>query len=434
MGGKVDWADVSAASTVVCQTSCIFAQIFDTLLRSSLAIRCLPNSNNNKDKNLTMSHTSASSTNFLVPLVASSLAVVVGFQLLGPTVSKLLSHRSLQAKLQERSASSVNHEDGTVSGLYIHPVKSLRAVSLTSAKLDLKGFVGDRRLMIVYPLQLPAWKDTFDNMDVTHRFLSQRKCPSLARVSATLEENCVLLNYANHSLSVSLGVEPSTIPRKSLRASVWDDQVVVEDLGDEVAAFFQRIVDEDEHISSTGSSAMFQGVRLVLHALADRKTSPDWTPPTAMTSSWLGMSPPKVSLTDGFPLLIACEASLEELNRRLKQNNKDPIDMSRFRANIIIKGTKPFEEDYWKYIGIGDQIFAVVKPCPRCKQSCIDQHTGKVHSEPVETMKSFRALNADNKFDVFFAQNAVALNQSGSVALGDKVYILERGEPRYVSA
>jgi uncharacterized protein len=380
-----------------------------------------------------MSPTSIANTNFVIPLVVSSLAVVAGFQLLGPQLTKLLTHRSLQAKLQERSSSSHSEEDGTVSGLYIHPVKSLRAVSLTTAELDLKGFVGDRRLMIVYPIPLPLWKEKFDSKDTSHRFLSQRKCPSLARVSATFEGNCVTLNYANKSLSVSL-VDPSMISRKSLRASVWDDQVVVEDLGDEVAAFFQTIVDEDEHVSSTGSGAMFQDVRMVLHSVTDRKTSPDWTPAVAMTSSWLGMSPPMVSLTDGFPLLIACEASLEELNRRLKENNKDPIDMSRFRANIVIKGTKPFEEDYWKYIGIGDHVFAVVKPCPRCKQSCTDQDTGKVHSEPVETMKSFRALNSDNKFDVFFAQNAIALNQSGSVALGDKLYVLERGEPSYVSA
>jgi hypothetical protein len=300
---------------------------------------------------------------------------------------------------------------------------------MTTAELDAKGFVGDRRFMIVYPLPVPEWKDKFDDNDTTHRFLSQRQCPSLARVSASLVEDRIVLNYNNQSLSISL--EPPT-PQKTLRASIWDDHVLVEDMGDEVAAFLQAIVNADDHASNAGDK--FQNVRLVIHSVADRTASAAWTPSVALSSSWLlGGTPPIISLTDGFPILIACEASLEELNRRLKESKKDPIDMSRFRANIIIKGTEPFEEDFWKYIAIGDQIFAVVKPCPRCKQSCTDQETGVVYSEPVETLKSFRALNLDNKADVYFAQNAIPLGRSGSVKLGDKVFILERGEPRFES-
>jgi uncharacterized protein len=378
----------------------------------------------------------SSSTTTAIAFIASSIAIVASFQLLRSPVNKLISTCSLQWKANKKRSS--HNQDGTVSGLFIHPVKSLRAVSLTSVEIDSKGFVGDRRLMIVYPLPLPEWKDAFDANDTTHRFLSQRQCPSLARVVARLEGNFVSLSYASQSLSVSL--QPTTTShgtgKTSFRASIWDDHVLVDDLGDQAAAFFQAIVDADENVSNTTSGGSeggtrFKGVRLVLHAVHDRTASAEWTPEVAR--SWLGATPPLVSLTDGFPLLIACEASLEELNRRLKDNNKEPVDINRFRANIIIKGTKPFEEDYWKYISIGDQIFAIVKPCPRCKQSCTDQVTGKVHAEPLEIMKTFRALNVDNKSDVYFAQNAIPLGRSGSVAVGDAVHILERGEPRFDS-
>lgn len=357
-----------------------------------------------------------------IPIIASSFVIIASFQLLGPPLKKIFSKYSLKQKLQE---SSNRPEDGIVTGLYVYPVKSLKAVSMKEVEMDSKGFVGDRRLMIVYELALPAWKHKFEATDTTHRFMSQRQCPSLARVSANLEGNNILLEYESKTLSVPLG---PPVQKRSLRASIWDDHVTVDDLGDEVAAFFQKIVDGDEQASAAGK---FKGIRMVIHSASDRKADPSWTPSVAL--SWLGASPPPVSLTDGFPILIASESSLKELNQKLKANNKEPVDMSRFRANIVIKGTKPFEEDYWKYIAIGDTIFALVKPCPRCKQSCTDQETGEVHSEPVETMKTFRALHNDNNSYVYFAQNAIPLSESGMLRVGDKIRILETGEPRYAA-
>ena len=355
----------------------------------------------------------------LVPLVATSFAVLATLHVLRSPCTKLFSRLRLQWKVSKADKIS-----GTVSGLYIHPVKSLRAVSVQQAQLDDKGFVGDRRLMIVYPAPLPAWKKTWEKKDVTHRFLTQRQCPSLARVSATIDKENLTLTYEETTLTLSLA---SPSPRQFHRAKIWDDEVLVDDLGDEAAAFFQAIVNADPDAAAAGGQ--YKRVRLVIHAAKDRLADPEFTPATAM--SWLRASPPPLSLTDGFPILIACQASLDELNRLLAEKGKPIVEMSRFRPNIVLTGTEAFEEDRWKYIAVGEQIFAIVKACPRCKQSCTDQTTGKVYSEPVETMKSFRALNESNKEDVFFAQNAIPLGACGTVQVGDKVRVLERGEPIY---
>ena len=53
---------------------------------------------------------------------------------------------------------------------------------------------------------------------------------------------------------------------------------------------------------------------------------------------------PDVSLTDGYPILIANEASLEVVNHRLKEKQKNTIPMSRFRPNIVVEGMKPWAE------------------------------------------------------------------------------------------
>ncbi len=110
--------------------------------------------------------------------------------------------------------------------------------------------------------------------------------------------------------------------------------------------------------------------------------------------------------------------------------------MSRFRPNIVIGNTsRPFDEDGWKAIRIGDgedaAILHISKGCPRCKQSCTDQLTGERGGEPLETLSDFRALAGGGGADVYFAQNA--LLDGGSYActirVGDPVAILTRGDP-----
>jgi uncharacterized protein len=136
------------------------------------------------------------------------------------------------------------------------------------------------------------------------------------------------------------------------------------------------------------------------------------------------------SLSDGFPILIANEASLEELNRRLTAKGKEPLQMSNFRPNIVVSGAKPFEEDNWKVIRIGSSIFHIVKACTRCKQSCTDQITGKVGEEPLETLAEFRTMT-NNMQQIYFAQNVLAAPSSigNTITVGTNVEVLQRGDP-----
>lgn len=131
--------------------------------------------------------------------------------------------------------------------------------------------------------------------------------------------------------------------------------------------------------------------------------------------------------------LIASEASLEELNRRLNEKGKESLPMSRFRPNIVIKGTEPFIEDKMKIIQVGDAILYIVSSCPRCKESCTDQKTGIVTTEPVETMKEFRAVATKYPENVYFAVNAIPAPSSigKSIYCGDTVKVLEWGNPVY---
>lgn len=57
-----------------------------------------------------------------------------------------------------------------------------------------------------------------------------------------------------------------------------------------------------------------------------------------------------INFPDVHPFLIASEASIVELNSRLRKNGADPITMERFRPNVVIKGNTPWTEDSWKVV------------------------------------------------------------------------------------
>jgi len=266
-----------------------------------------------------------------------------------------------------------------------------------------------------------------------YRFMTQRQCPKLATLNVSLptvtgSKTVIKISNSDETKFVLVDVSPHAIQSNPVRfeAGLWSEQVQVVDLGDEPSKFLQSIIKDDEDD--------YADVRVVAQLPNDgRRVDERYCPDSAVDN--LGRVP-KVSLTDGFPILIASEESLEELNRRLREKGKDEIPMSRFRPNIVVKGLdKAFGEDEWKAIQIGEgsgaTILHVVKGCPRCKQSCTDQVTGERFEEPLETLRDFRALDEKGE-EVYFAQNALLQPMGGvgkEIRVGDVVRVLTKGDP-----
>uniref|UniRef100_A0A3B3C9P5 MOSC domain-containing protein n=1 Tax=Oryzias melastigma TaxID=30732 RepID=A0A3B3C9P5_ORYME len=61
----------------------------------------------------------------------------------------------------------------------------------------------------------------------------------------------------------------------------------------------------------------------------------------------------------------------------------------RFRANLVITGGEPFEEDNWSHLIIGSTRF-VVSQCGRCQMVGIDQDTGAKSKEPLMSLSALR--------------------------------------------
>lgn len=400
----------------------------------------------------------ADSRTVLVALVSIGLSLAIG---LFPTILRVLCWIASTLRLKwlvhtqsnNNSYNQNSSSDISVSGIFVHPVKSLRSISLQKSTLDPKGLTDDRRFMVVYELPLPVYREQWERGDTSHRFLTQRQCPSLATISASIQKRSnsqkvlVLEQKGDKAVSckkLEIPLTKKNASKQTYLAGIWDDVVAVDDMGDEAAAFLQAIANADEELSASSSGDTPKKiVRLVKESSKSSQLSPPlgfdnraYVPSFAKT--WSGGHLGKPTLSDGFPILIASEASLELLNKKLIARGKETIPMSRFRPNIVLKGAslEPFEEDRWKVILIGDTVFAIVKACPRCKQSCTDQVTGAVSSEPLDTMGTFRRSSGDQPSNgsVFFAQNAIPIGRlSGkTINVGDAVQILERGDPVYI--
>ena len=126
----------------------------------------------------------------------------------------------------------------------------------------------------------------------------------------------------------------------------------------------------------------------------------------------------KVAFSDGFPLLLIGQASLDDLSARVGR----PLEMLRFRPNLVIEGSAPYAEDGWKRIRIGDVVFRIEKPCERCVFTTVDPETGSksLNQEPLRTLATYRRTPAG----VIFGQNVIA-EDKGELVPGMSISVLE---------
>ena len=141
----------------------------------------------------------------------------------------------------------------------------------------------------------------------------------------------------------------------------------------------------------------------------DRVANPDWAP-----------RPTPLGFADGYPILLLSEASLADLNARLRE----PVDMMRFRPNLVLRGCPAFEEDRWKTIRIGALMIDILKPCDRCSMVTVDPATAEFAREPLATLATFRR----SPTGVLFGQNC-ASRTPGLIEVGAEVEVIEERAP-----
>ena len=142
--------------------------------------------------------------------------------------------------------------------------------------------------------------------------------------------------------------------------------------------------------------------------------------------------PSPMSLADEAPYLLVNQASLDDLNKRLIQRGSAPVDMRRFRPNIVLRGgLQAWEEDSLQRIRIAGVEFHAWQRCGRCAMTTIHRDTLQRGPEPLATLSEFRERDHGMRnFGMHLIPVAGTLTADATLAVSDEVEILEYDEER----
>ncbi len=260
--------------------------------------------------------------------------------------------------------------EAKLASIHVYPVKSCAGIQVDAWEVDEFGLRYDRRWMIVTP---------------RGQFLTQRELPAFARVKVRISPPHLRIS-APGQRELVVALDP--MGGRPIATQVWEDPLTVVAPDHQADTWFSDYLGHEVMLAYMPRSV----VRPV-----DARYAPDGG---------------RASFADGFPFLLVGEASLADLNARLAE----PVPMNRFRPNLVVSGSRPFEEDGWHDITIGGIPMQVVKPCARCVVTTTDQETLERGQEPLRTLATFRREEGK----VMFGQNVVHYG-AGTLRVGDVV-------------
>jgi uncharacterized protein YcbX len=268
----------------------------------------------------------------------------------------------------------------TVASIHRYPVKSCRGESLARATVEHQGLAGDRRYMVV---------------DANGLVLTAREQPRLLLATPALTR-CGLRLAAPGMPELEVATPaaaraPVRIWRSTLDAAVADDAAHA--WFSDLLGVPVRLVHQDDP--------------------ASRATNPAYS-----------LDTDRVSLADGYPVLVATQASLTALNDWIAEGplaDEGPLPMTRFRPNVVVAGGRPWAEDGWRVVRIGAARFRAVKGCDRCVITTTDPADARRGKEPIATLARHRRWDGAT----WFAMNLVPDTPGVDIAVGDQVEVLE---------
>ena len=244
-----------------------------------------------------------------------------------------------------------------ISQLLIYPVKSCAPVALKQALLTDQGLDLDRAWMVV---------------DDKGQCLSQREHPRLALVEPQLRLSDLILR-APGMLGLHLSIDGVD---QAMKVWLWDEAIDAWDMGAVAAQWFSDFL---------GCAA-----RLV-------RFDPQFERPSSRR--WTGGRTVLNQFSDGFPLMLVSQPSLDELNARLRNAGQEPVDMLHFRPNIVLSASQPglwqaHDEDRVDVFHVAAEGAAVqlkpAKPCSRCTMVDVDPQTATTGTRVLDALQAYR--------------------------------------------
>lgn len=276
-----------------------------------------------------------------------------------------------------------------ITRLFVYPVKSCAGIEVQEAMLTETGLDLDRAWMVV---------------DDHGEFVTQRELPRLALVQPQFRRGGSELTLrAPGMLALHLRVD---VVEEPVHVRVWDDSLPAYDMGNLAAQWFTDFLSLNAQGPPSVQGARYRLVRF--DPEQRRLSSLKWTQGVEALNQF----------SDGFPLLVLSQASLDELNSRLKAAGLEAVGMERFRPNVVLEGVHAHDEDRLDTLHIATQDGLVqllpVKPCARCPIPNIDPATALSRTDVGDTLQTYRQ-NARLQGAVTFGMNAIVRGGIGCV-------------------
>ncbi len=277
---------------------------------------------------------------------------------------------------------------GTLTQILTYPIKSCAAVQHESIVVKDHGLEHDRQWLIV---------------DGDGQFQTQRQIPHLVWIEPLVHGHTLSLRAPDMEI-IELPFATATSPKRAV--TVWGEALCGHDMGDEAAAWL------DDYLQVPGRS-----FRLVQFDPEHKRLSDTF---------WCGEQPAAVQFADGFAINILSEASLRHFNERLIESGLDPVDVRRFRPNLVLDGLDAYDEDLVHTIEFHSHgtplVLELVKPCPRCQVPNIDPLTAAVEPEIGAALARYRQQPAMDHA-VCFAMNAVVRSKADVTLQANDAFI-----------
>lgn len=258
----------------------------------------------------------------------------------------------------------------------IYPVKSLKGISLSEAKVEGRGLQHDRRWMLT---------------NSEGKFWTQRELPKMATIETSFTDDGLQLAADGHG-AINVGFGPDGGEERTVE--IWNDSPKALKYTNVVNSWLARVLDAD--------------CQLVYMAEDQRR---EVEPEHAIDDDI-------VSFADAYPFLVISEETLGFLNNKLNQ----PLPMNRFRPNLVVAGAEVHGEHNWRKFSVGESVFYGVKPCKRCVMTTVDQQTGEfTGKEPLKTLATYRAVPGG----VIFGENLLIENPGGVIRVGNEIKVIE---------
>jgi uncharacterized protein len=267
-----------------------------------------------------------------------------------------------------------------ITALTLYPIKGCQGIALQQAYAMHEGLairlangqmLHDRQFMVV------------DSQGV---FITQREVAQMATIAVQVTDDGFTVTAPGHPpLEISLNDEA----RRVRPTTVWDFSGSGLDVGPKAMGWFTKVLQRPAALVEFNKN-------------------------TPRLCKALGAAAAHTFYADSFAYLIISEASINDLEQRLKEHHQDAnlsLPANRFRANIIIDEIEAYEEDFLTSAHTEAVTLEIVSKCVRCNVPSIDQNSGTVQSEsPTELLDTYRLDQARGGSTI--GVNAILLPQT----------------------